>query len=147
AEAAKKSAQREKSLAEHGAETQQMADDAEARSREGDAAAQPAHAQLDQASAALQVAKVARSHAELTAPFDGLLADLTVDPGDELTVGAVVFQLVDDCRLRVEAPIDEADIGKVKVGQKATLRLDALPDQPIAGTVARMDPTVRRDEK
>ncbi|HVE87603.1 MAG TPA: HlyD family efflux transporter periplasmic adaptor subunit, partial [Myxococcales bacterium] len=70
-----------------------------------------------------------------------------VDPGDELTVGAVVFQLVDDSRLRVEAPIDEADIGRVKVGQKAVLRLDALPSQPIDGVVARMDPTVRRDEK
>jgi len=147
AEAAKKSAQRSRSLAERGAETEQMADDAEARSREADAAARAARAQLDQAAAALQVARVARSHAELTAPFDGLLADVTVDPGDELTMGAVVFQLVDDSRLRVEAPIDEADIGKVKVGQKATLRLDALPDQTIAGTVARMDPTVRKDEK
>jgi HlyD family secretion protein len=93
------------------------------------------------------VAKVARSHAELTAPFDGLLADLTVDPGDELTVGAVVFQVVDDSRLRVEAPIDEADIGRVQVGQKATLRLDALPDHPLPGVVSRMDPTVRKDEK
>jgi len=147
ADAAKKTAEREKSLAEKGAEPQQMADDAEARSKEADAAAQASHAQLDQASAALQVAKVARSHAELTAPFDGLLADLTVDPGDELTVGAVVFQVVDDSRLRVEAPIDEADIGKVQVGQKASLRLDALPDHPIAGVVSRMDPTVRRDEK
>jgi len=147
ADAAKKSAQRDRSLAEKGAETQQMADDSEARSKEADAAAQAAHAQLDQASASLQVAKVARSHAELTAPFDGLLADLTVDPGDELTVGATVFQVVDDSRLRVEAPIDEADIGKVQVGQKATLRLDALPDHPIPGVVSRMDPTVRKDEK
>lgn len=147
AEAAKKTAEREKSLAEKGAEPQQLADDAEARSKEGDAAAQAAHAQLDQAAAALQVAKVARSHAELTSPFDGLLADLTVDPGDALTVGAMVFQVVDDSRLRVEAPIDEADIGKVQVGQKATLRLDALPDHPVAGVVSRMDPTVRRDEK
>ncbi|HEY8206295.1 MAG TPA: efflux RND transporter periplasmic adaptor subunit [Myxococcaceae bacterium] len=147
AEAAKRTAQRDKSLAERGAETQQMADDSESRSREAAAAAQAAHAQLDQAAAALQVSRVARSHAELTAPFDGLLADLTVDPGDELTVGAVVFQVVDDSRLRVEAPIDEADIGKVKVGQKATLRLDALPDQPVAGMVSRMDPTVRKDEK
>jgi HlyD family secretion protein len=147
ADAAKKSAEREKSLAEKGAEAQQVADDAVARSTEAIAAAQASHAQLDQASAALQVARVARSHAELTAPFDGLLADVTVDPGDELTVGGVVFQVVDDSRLRVEAPIDEADIGKVKVGQKATLRLDALPDQPIAGAVSRMDPTVRKDEK
>src|SRR5262245_51671422 len=147
ADAGRKTAQRSRSLAERGAETEQMADDAEARSREADAAARAAHAQLDQSVAALQVARVARSHAELTAPFDGLLVDITVDPGDELTMSGAVFQIVDDSRLRVEAPIDEADIGKVKVGQPATLRLDALPDQPIPGVVARMDPTVRKDEK
>src|SRR5262245_57121605 len=147
AEAARRTAERSRSLAQRGAETEQMADDAEARSREADAAAKAANAQLDQAAAAVQVAKVARSHAVLTAPFDGLLADLTVDPGDELAMGGVVFQVVDDSRLRVEAPIDEADIGKVKVGQPATLRLDALPDQAVSGVVARMDPTVRKDEK
>jgi len=58
-----------------------------------------------------------------------------------------VFELVDDARLHVEATIDEADIGRVKVGQPATLRLDALPDHPIAGVVSKLDPTVRKDEK
>jgi HlyD family secretion protein len=43
--------------------------------------------------------------------------------------------------------VDEADIARVKVGQPATLRLDALPNQPIAGIVSKLDPTVRSDTR
>ncbi len=147
AEAALRAAEREKRLADRGAETAKVAEDAAAQAREADAAARVARGQLDESQAALQVAHVARAHAELTAPFDGLLADVTVDPGDETQIGAVVFELVDDSRLHVEATIDEADIGRVKAGQPATLRLDALPDHPLPGVVSKLDPTVRKDEK
>ncbi|HEX7488174.1 MAG TPA: efflux RND transporter periplasmic adaptor subunit [Anaeromyxobacteraceae bacterium] len=147
AEAAQRTAERERRLAEHGAETAKMAEDAAAQAREAQAAVEVARGQLAQSAAALQVARVARSHAELTAAFDGLLADVFVDPGDEVQIGGTIFELVDDARLHVEATIDEADIGRVKVGQPATLRLDALPDHPIAGVVSKLDPTVRKDEK
>jgi HlyD family secretion protein len=147
AEAALRTAERERRLAEHGAETAKAAEDAAAQAREAAAAVGVARGQLGQSEAALQVAQVARSHAELTAAFDGLLADVFVDPGDEVQLGANVFELVDDARLHVEATIDEADIGRVKAGQPATLRLDALPDHPIAGVLSKLDPTVRKDEK
>jgi len=147
AEAALRTAERERRLAERGAETAKVAEDAAAQAREAQAAVEVARGQLAQSEAALQVARVARSHAELTAAFDGLLADVFVDPGDEVQIGTNVFELVDDARLHVEATIDEADIGRVKVGQPATLRLDALPDHPIAGVVSKLDPTVRKDEK
>jgi len=147
AEAALRTAERERRLAEHGAETAKVAEDAAAQAREAQAAVGVARGQLAQSEAALQVARVARLHADLTAAFDGLLAEVLVDPGDEVQVGASVFELIDDTRLHVEATVDEADIGRVKVGQPATLRLDALPDHPIAGVVSKLDPTVRKDEK
>jgi len=147
AEAALRTAERERRLAEHGAETAKVAEDAAAQAREAQAAVGVARGQLAQSEAALQVARVARLHADLTAAFDGLLAEVLVDPGDEVQVGASVFELIDDARLHVEATVDEADIGRVKVGQPATLRLDALPDHPIAGVVSKLDPTVRKDEK
>ena len=147
AEAALRTAERERRLAEHGAETAKVAEDAAAQAREAQAAVGVARGQLAQSEAALQVARVARLHADLTAAFDGLLAEVLVDPGDEVQVGASVFELIDDTRLHVEATVDEADIGRVMVGQPATLRLDALPDHPIAGVVSKLDPTVRKDEK
>ncbi len=147
AEAAQRTAERERHLAERGAETAKVAEDAVAQAREALAAVGVARGQLAQSEAALQVARVARLHADLTAAFDGLLADVFVDPGDEVQLGASVFELIDDARLHVEATVDEADIGRVKVGQPAALRLDALPDHPIAGVVSKLDPTVRKDEK
>jgi HlyD family secretion protein len=147
AEAEANSAGRAKRLAEHGAETTQAADNAAAESREAKAATKAARAQLDQSRAALRIARVARSHTNLTAPFDGFLADVFVNSGDEIQIGSNTFEVVDDSDLHVEANIDEADIGRVKVGQPAALRLDALPDHPVAGLVSKLDPTVRKDEK
>ena len=147
AEAQANSAGRAQRLAEHGAETTQAADDAAAQSREAKAATKAARAQLDQSQAALRVARVARSHTNLAAPFDGFIADVFVNSGDAVQIGTNVFEVVDDSELHVEANIDEADIGRVKVGQPAALRLDALPDHPVAGLVSKLDPTVRKDEK
>jgi len=147
AEAQANSAGRARRLADHGAETTKAADDAAAEAREAKASSKAARAQLDQSQAALRVARVARSHTNLAAPFDGFLADVFVNSGDEIQIGTNIFQVVDDSELHVEANIDETDIGRVKVGQPAALRLDALPDHPVPGLVSKLDPTVRKDEK
>ena len=147
AEAQANSARRAQRLADHGAETTQAADDATALTREAKAATKAARAQVDQSKAALRGARVARSHTALSAPFDGFLADVFVNSGDEVQIGTNIFQVVDDSELHVEANIDEADIARVKIGQPAALRLDALPDHPVAGLVSKLDPTVRKDEK
>jgi HlyD family secretion protein len=147
AESARRTAERAQNLHERGAETKQIAEDAAAQANEAAAAAAAARAQLDQAEAALQVARVARSKTVLTAPFDGLLADVAVDPGAAVQPGMELFEIIDDSRLHVEATIDEADIGRVQVGQVATLRLDALPERSFEAVVAKLNPTVRKDAK
>lgn len=147
AEAAGRTAERLRKLAAQGAETASASDDATSLARESITAARAAHAQAEQSAAAVRVARVARTRADLTAPFDGLLADVFVNLGDELPMGANVFEIVDDSRLHVEATIDEADISKVRPGQPASLRLDAMPNRPIEGAVTKLDPTVRKDEK
>jgi HlyD family secretion protein len=147
AEVAERGADVAKRLAERGAQTARTADDAATQAREAQAGVRAARAALAQGEAALQVAKVARAHGSLTAPFDGLLSEVFVDPGEQAQAGAPVFEIIDDSRLHVEATIDEADIERVKPGQAARLRLDALPDRPIAGVVAKLDPTVRTDAK
>jgi HlyD family secretion protein len=90
---------------------------------------------------------VARDKAVLSAPFDGLLIDEHPDPGEQLAPGTPVFEIIDDSALHVEASVDEADASKVHVGQPATLRLDALPDQTISGRVSKLGPAVHKDLK
>jgi HlyD family secretion protein len=147
AETANRTADIAKKLAARGVQAPQSAEDAATQAREADAAVRAARAAVAQSEAALQVAKVARAHGALVAPFDGLLSEVFVDPGEQAQAGSPVFEIIDDARLHVEATVDEADIARVKVGQAATLRLDALPNQPIAGIVSKLDPTVRSDTR
>ncbi|HZS42122.1 MAG TPA: efflux RND transporter periplasmic adaptor subunit [Polyangia bacterium] len=146
-QAAARSAERSKALFDKGAGTSQMAEDTAAALREAREAVNAARGLHAQSLAALRVARVARSKAELTAPFAGQLVEVNPDPGEELAPGTPVFEIIDDSKLHVEASIDEADVGRVRVGQPATLKLDGMPNQPIAGVLSKVGPTVRKDLK
>jgi HlyD family secretion protein len=145
--AAKRTAERAKNLAARGAGTTQLSEDTDAALREAEEAAKASAGLRAQAEAALRVARVARLKAEIDAPFDGVLSDLKLDPGEELSPGAPVFEIIDDSRLYVEASVDEADVSRVRTGQPASLTLDALPGSTIAAVVSRLGPAVRKDLK
>jgi HlyD family secretion protein len=140
-------ADRARTLAERGAGTAQLSEDAANLLAEAKEGVRQQSANLATAEAAVKVAAVARGRAELTAPFDGLLVDVDPDPGDELTPGALAFEIIDDTRLHVDAAVDEADAARVREGQEAALTLDALPGKRIAGRVTRIAPAIRRDQK
>ncbi len=146
-ETLRRQAQRASLLAERGAGTVQISEDAAAAVTEAAQSVQALASQKAQALAALSAARVARSHADLVAPFGGVLTDVPVHLGESLPPGAPVLQLMDDGRLHVDATVDEADAAKVQTGQPAELHLDALPERVIAGRVTRVDPVVKRDLK
>jgi HlyD family secretion protein len=95
-----------------------------------------------QAEAALEAARLNREHAELLAPFDGVVAAVNIDPGDpSTTVGQPAIRVVNISKLRLEVQISDVDIGKVSVGQKATIHVDSIPDKTFDGTVSYVAPT------
>lgn len=101
-----------------------------------------AQAGVAQAEAALTLARINRERAELRAPFDGLVSIVNIDPGDPSTVqGGPAIQVVDVSDLRVETNISDVDIARVKEGQKASVRVDGLPDRAYTGTVTFVSPT------
>ncbi len=69
----------------------------------------------------------------LIAPINGQVIVQTVQPGQTVTTSDAVTVLSD--RLIVQAQVDETDIGKVKLGQKAVISLDAYPDTKVEGKV------------
>ena len=92
-----------------------------------DAGIAAAQANVTQAQAAVQQAQLSRSYAEIHAPYDGQIAQVNVDPFDASTVvGQPAIRLVDLSKLRIEVQISDTDIAKVKVGQAAQVRADAL---------------------
>jgi HlyD family secretion protein len=146
-ETLRRQAQRANLLASRGAGTIQISEDADGAVSEAAQSLQAITSQKAQAQAALAVARVARSHADITAPFAGVLTDVYPHLGESLPPGTPVLQIIDDTRLHVDATVDEADAAKVRPGLPAELHLDALPGRVIAGRVARVDPVVKRDPK
>jgi membrane fusion protein, macrolide-specific efflux system len=69
----------------------------------------------------------------VVAPMTGQVIVKCIDPGQTVTTNDSLFVLSD--RLIVKAYVDETDIGKVKIGQKASIALDAYPDIRVDGTV------------
>jgi macrolide-specific efflux system membrane fusion protein len=69
----------------------------------------------------------------LMAPIDGEVIVATIQPGQTVTTGDAVVVLSD--QLIVRAQVDETDIGKIKVGQRAVVKLDAYPDSSIKAMV------------
>jgi len=94
----------------------------------------------------LEIAKLNLESAELNlekavivAPFDGVVSDITVTEGDEISTAILAtpaISLVDTSDIEMRGFIDEIDISMVKAGQAANITLDALPDEEINGRVA-----------
>ncbi len=56
-------------------------------------------------------------------------------PGDEIKAGETVATMDGTQGMGVVVPVDEVDIAKVKIGQQASITMDALPDQTFSGIV------------
>ncbi|MBF0483421.1 MAG: HlyD family efflux transporter periplasmic adaptor subunit [Candidatus Omnitrophica bacterium] len=72
----------------------------------------------------------------LVAPIDGEVIVATVQPGQTVTVSDAVIVLSD--QLIARAQVDETDIGKISLGQKATVTLDAYPDTKLKAMVEHL---------
>ena len=102
-----------------------------------------ANAEVGRAEAALANNKVQLSYATLTAPIAGVIGQVSTQEGETVSAGlsAPIFVTIDDLsRLQVDTFVDEVDIGKVKVGQKATFTVDSFPSREFAGKVIAIYP-------
>ena len=98
-----------------------------------------AQARLDNAKAQLAAAEAALTHLELRAPFDGIIADLNIHSGEWVSPGQPVLLLADLGHLRVETTdLNEIDVAQLKVGDRAIVTFDALPEVVVNGTVTRI---------
>ncbi len=97
-----------------------------------------AELQVDQAEAVLDMAKAELAKATITAPFDGIVTDVVINEGQQLsamTYANPAICLIDPSEIKMRGSIDEIDISKVRLGQEADIILDALPDKEVKGRV------------
>ncbi len=100
-----------------------------------------------QSQANLNQAQVDLSHTIIATPIDGVVISRNVDVGQTVAASfqaPVLFLIANDLtRMRVNASIDEADVGRVREGQEVTFHVDAFPEREFTGTVeqVRLNPT------
>ncbi len=93
---------------------------------------------LQQKQNALLDAQQLLSNYTVRAPFDGVIATLSIQKGDNISSGTSVATEI-TTQQTVEISLNEVDVSKVKIGQKVNLTFDAIPDLNITGVVADID--------
>lgn len=97
----------------------------------------------------LQARQVEQADLVVRAPFDGVVTQRFADPGAfvtptttaSATAGATSSSIVELAQgLEVVAKVPESDIGRVQLGQSATVRVDAFPDKSFEARVKRVTP-------
>jgi multidrug resistance efflux pump len=97
--------------------------------------------QIDAAKARVMQAQAALDEATLVAPFDGTIAELTVNVGEIVGPGPRIASTADLTQLQVETDdLSEVDIVNVQPGAEASITVDALPGVTLKGQVKSIVP-------
>jgi HlyD family secretion protein len=111
-------------------------------------ACESAKAELAQSRANLRAAQSELSKTTITAPFDGIVAEVNVEVGEWVTpsppllTSPPVIDLIDPTSIYISAPMDEVDAGAVRPGLPVKVSVDSRPGESFPGRVARVAPYV-----
>ena len=124
---------------------------AEVGLRSAESQVKSATAKLQQARASLNQAEVTLRKTVITSPIDGIVVSRDVDVGQTVAASMqapTLFLIAADLsRMRLNASVDESDVGKIRAGQTVRFRVDAFPSDEFTGTVSqvRLEPTVEQN--
>jgi membrane fusion protein (multidrug efflux system) len=104
------------------------------------AALAQATASLAQANAKAEQATLDLSHTQITAPFDGMVGDKTVQVGDYLEPGTEIMAIVPLDQVYVLANYKETQITNIRHGQPVAVAVDGYPGLHVTGTVDSVSP-------
>lgn len=99
-----------------------------------------AAAQVAQASAALESAKIRLADTELKSPSDGVVLTRALEPGTIVQAGATALTISLENPVWVRAYVHEPELGQVPPGTKVLLFTDGRPDKPYHGKVGFVSP-------
>ncbi|MGH7714046.1 MAG: efflux RND transporter periplasmic adaptor subunit [Gemmatimonadaceae bacterium] len=97
---------------------------------------------LGGAKARLEIAKLNRERATITAPFAGMVDKLDVAPGERIQAGEPITTVVSLAQLRIEANVLEHDIPLIREGGVAVVSSAAAPNEIVRGRVTAVLPMV-----
>jgi len=126
--------------------TQQQSDAAEDRFEEArgrvdtlQSALAQADAQLEAATKSVDLVEVQLGKTVVQAPLEATVLVKAVEVGEFVTPGQPIATLVDLTKVKLKVYIPESEIGKIKLGDPAKVRIDAFPERYFEATVAQVD--------
>ena len=123
---------------------------AEARAAGAAARAQAAVSGTESARAASEAAGTTESFALITAPFDGVVTEKMVEPGNMAAPGTPLMRLEDTRGFRLDVRVDESHIGQISPGAIVSVSLDSGTGgatTTVSGTVAEIGRAVDADAR
>ena len=96
---------------------------------------------------------IVQSSTTIVAPINGLIFTREVDEGATVTPttsasgGTIVVTMGDDSELEFRGDVDEADIGKLKIGLAINLTVQAYPNKEFKGAITHISPVGRYDQE
>ena len=115
---------------------------AEAQLGVTDAQVASAQANVAQREAALAQARIDLARTRITSPVNGIVIKRSIEKGQTVAASLQapeLFIIAQNLReMEVDASIDEADVGRIRTGQRATFTVDAFPGQTFEGQVAQV---------
>jgi HlyD family secretion protein len=97
-----------------------------------------AKAQLKQAEASLSTARIQESYATIASPVDGVVLSLPITEGEVAAPGATMAVVGKLSSLELTIYVDQKELGRVNVGQKASVNVDAFSKKEFSGKVVEI---------
>ena len=98
-----------------------------------------AEAEIKEAKVGLAIAQAGLRQAELVAPFSGTVTEMRLGEGESVSQNQPVVILADLSRLHVESTeLDELDVTRIEIGDRAQVTFDALAGSSLSGQVSHI---------
>ncbi len=101
-----------------------------------------AETRLAQARATQAVAQARQANTVIRAPAAGVVVKKRVEKGDVVTQGKLLFDLATDGETQIDLQVDEKNLGRLRVGQLASVLADAYPTRPFAAEIFFIAPGI-----
>jgi HlyD family secretion protein len=139
---------RKRKLADQAIVSADLLDQLESAYQVASASCNAATAEVERAEAQIAAIEVELAKLVIRAPFDGIIAEVTVEVGEWITpsppllTAPAVVDVIDPTSLYVSAPMDEVDSAAIRTGQPAKVSVDSHPGASFPGQVVRVAPYV-----
>ena len=105
-----------------------------------------AKSEVEQLEESLSIAIIQKKYLIITAPFNGIVSFKQVEVGEMVLPGVPLAEVIDDNSIYIHAPVDEADIYKLRIGQEVKITIDSFPDTDFSGKIYEISPTVSEEK-